>query len=335
MPTCAATVRIVRDFDEPSLGVVPWTRLLRRGDTDTVFLTWTWQRVWWEVFGRGQLLLVVAERQGEPVALAPLFCDGGMVFFVGSGGSDYLDFIGDTSEAGVLESLLDAARSEAHGFVGFRFYHVPNRSQTGERLEQAADALGLNLFDEGASPTPVLDMHDPAGAVAAASKKSLLRHQRSLAKSGALQTAHIREAAAIRPHLDGFFQQHIDRWAATSTPSLFQDPAWRTFYIRLTEAAGDVSWLRFTRVEWNERPIAYHFGFYYHDEYLWYKPTFDIELARQSPGEVLLRQLLLAAIEEEARAFDFGLGDESFKLRFATHIRHVRTWGLYPLEGIV
>ena len=334
MTVFSATARVVCNFNDPAVASDRWTTLLRHGETDTVFLTWTWQRVWWEVFGRGQLLLVVVEREGEPIAITPLFRDGGMVFFVSSGGSDYLEFIGDTSEEGVLEAILDAARSEAEGFVGFRFYHLPDRSQTGKRLQRAAAAFGLACFDEGELAAPVLEIQDPADALAAASKKSLLRHERGLAKSGALYTTHICEPGAVREHLNAFFQQHIDRWAATSSPSLFQDAAWRTFYTRLTEATDDVPWLRFTRVDWNERLIAFHFGFYYRGEYLWYKPTFDIALARQSPGEVLLRQLLLAAIDEGARAFDFGLGEESFKLRFATHVRHVRTWGLYPPEVV-
>jgi len=42
-----------------------WARLPRESDTDVVFLTWQWQRVWWECFRREQLLLIVAEA-GEP-----------------------------------------------------------------------------------------------------------------------------------------------------------------------------------------------------------------------------------------------------------------------------
>ena len=85
------------------------------------------------------------------------------------------------------------------------------------------------------------------------------------------------------------------------------------------------------RVEWNGQPLAFHFGMNYRGSYLWYKPSFAIELARHSPGEVLLRQLLLTAIEENARVFDFGIGDEAFKYRFATEINRIRTWGLYPV----
>jgi CelD/BcsL family acetyltransferase involved in cellulose biosynthesis len=83
-------------------------------------------------------------------------------------------------------------------------------------------------------------------------------------------------------------------------------------------------------VDLNGKPVAFHLGFCYRGEYMWYKPTFDVELARSSPGEVLLRQLLLAALEEGANVFDFGLGDEAFKARFATQVNSVRNWGLYP-----
>ena len=67
-----------------------------------------WQTAWWECFGRGQLLLLGAEINRELVALAPLFTQERMVYLVGSGGSDYLDLIGDTSRPGVVAALRAA-----------------------------------------------------------------------------------------------------------------------------------------------------------------------------------------------------------------------------------
>ena len=34
--------------------------------------------------------------------------------------------------------------------------------------------------------------------------------------------------------------------------------------------------------------------------------------------------------EEHADCFDFGIGDEAYKYRFATRVPHLHTWGLYP-----
>lgn len=327
------TVWQLDGFDDPRLGPDEWSGLLARGDTDTVFLTWHWQRAWWECFGRGRLQLLAAERDGQVVAIAPLFSEAGMVFFVGSGGSDYLDFVGDIGDPGMLEGILTVARRQVTGFVGLRFYHVPDRSRTGERLASAAERLGLICHDEGDLVAPALSLvDDPEVAEAATRKKSLVRHERFFLRNGELRTCHLCNGDQIRPHLQEFFQQHISRWQETPYPSLFLDADQRRFYERLTEIAAATGWLRFTRLDWDGQPIAFHFGSCYRGSYLWYKPSFDIALARRSPGEVLLRHLLLAALDEGAHTFDFGLGDEPFKRRFATHAERVRTWGLYPPE---
>ncbi|HMP81820.1 MAG TPA: GNAT family N-acetyltransferase [Verrucomicrobiota bacterium] len=333
--TATITTRVLSGFDDPSFGPTQWERLLATGPTNAVFLTHEWQSAWWKAFGRGELLLIAVERDGEIVALAPLFTEAGMVYFVGSGGSDYLDFIGDISEPEVLDALLLAARERVAGFLGFVFYHVPDKSPTGRLLNEAAARLGLRIFDEGDQSAPTLEFTaDKSNAVAAANKKSLVRHEKFFARDGTLKVQHFRTSAEMLPHLDEFFEQHIARWASTPSPSLFNDPAQRNFYRLLTETAADAGWLRFTRVQWQVRAIAFHFGFSRRGDFMWYKPSFAVDLARHSPGEVLLRQLLFAAIEEGAREFDFGLGDEAFKSRFATKVNRVRNWGLYPPAAV-
>jgi CelD/BcsL family acetyltransferase involved in cellulose biosynthesis len=318
-------------FDDPRLQASAWNLLVEQGPSPVVFLAWHWQRSWWEAFGRGKLLLVAAQRAGRLIALAPLFLDGRMIFFVGSGGSDYLDFLGDIKDVEVLASLLDSARAQAPEFLGFRFYHVLDESPTGRQLRAVASRLNLLCDEEGELPAPVLDLRSRSEAAGEAmSKKSLLRHEKFFQREGGLAVRHFRSPREILPELDRFFDQHIRRWDATPHPSLFKDETQRRFYERLAHRADEAGWLRFTRIDWNGRPIAFHFGMCYHGRYLWYKPSFEIELARRSPGEVLLRQLLLAAVEEGAHTFDFGLGDEAFKRRFASRVPLVRTWGLYP-----
>ena len=322
-------------FDDPRLSRAAWDALVARSASDVVFLTWAWQSAWWEVFGRGELLLIAAEQDGAVVALAPLFTEAGMIYPVGSGGSDYLDFSGDTSEPGMLVALLDHARQCVKDFIGFVFYHLPEASANSARLAAAAAKLGVSIFEEGDQPAPAMDLRgQPELAQEATRKKSLVRHEKFFARDDALRVFHARTAAEILPHLDDFFAQHRARWADTPSPSLFCDDAQQRFYRRVTELASGDGWLRFTRVEWNGRPIAYHFGFCFHGSFLWYKPSYDVALAKHSPGEVLLRQLLLVAIAEGAHLFDFGLGDEAFKARFATHVRRVKNFGLYAPEKI-
>lgn len=307
-----------------------WEELLQRSSTRTVFQTVQWQDAWWQAYGRGQRLYVSVEQGSRLLALAPLFAADRMAFFVGSGGSDYLNFLGDVGDPEVLTAILETVRLAIPDFIGCHFYHVPDDSGTSLSLRRAASQLGWDCYEEAVQVAPALQIADaPEAAAAASRKKSLLRKERYFDRAGTLEVIHLNRGDAIRPHLEEFFEQHRRRWAETKWPSLFCDPAHCDFYRRLTEQRG-VDWLRFTRIESNCRPVAFHFGFCYSGTFLWYKPSFAIDLARHSPGEVLLRQLLLRAIAERVELFDFGLGDEAFKDRFATVTRTVRNWGVYP-----
>ena len=223
-----------------------------------------------------------------------------MVCFNGAGyfEVDNLDFIGDTGDPAVLDALLETAREQAPGFLGFRFDFVPDSTGTGARLQAAAERLGLACYEEWDLPAPLLDLAgQPEAALAATQRKHALRHERFFRREGTLEVTHLRAGSAIWPHLEEFFQQHIARWEGTASPSPFREEKRRRLYERLTQVAGDTGWLRFTRVDWNGHPIAFHYGFCYRGRYFWNIPSFAIDLARRSPGQVLLRQLLLAAIE--------------------------------------
>jgi CelD/BcsL family acetyltransferase involved in cellulose biosynthesis/aminoglycoside phosphotransferase (APT) family kinase protein len=332
----SVTARLLAGFDDPAASPARWNALLASSDSgsNVVFLTWEWLSAWWATLGQAhgdRLLLLAAERDGVPLAFAPLYAARRMIYFLGSGSADYLDFVGDVSDPEVLDAILVTARAHTPGCVGFRFYAVLDSSPTGEHLQAAARRLGFACYQEGGVwPAPSVALRPADSALASTRKKSLLRHERAFERDGGLEVSHLRSGEAIRPHLDAFFQQHVERWAATPYPSVFEEPAQRAFVERLMRTAAESGWLRFMRLDWQGRPIAFHFGFCYADSYLWYKPSFAIDLARRSPGEVLLRRLLLTALDEGAGELDFGMGDEAFKLRFATHTRHLRSWALYP-----
>jgi CelD/BcsL family acetyltransferase involved in cellulose biosynthesis len=323
--------RILSGFDDPVFGREAWNGLLERSGSDSIYLTWEFQRAWWETLGRGELLLILAERGGRPVALAPFYCESGMVYFVGSAfESDYLGFVGDVAAPAVLDALLEAARRSAPGFLGFELYFLPDRSGAGEQLRQAARRLGLSCYEEEEMTAPALDLAGrPDLALAAAHRPKLAKLERAYRREGCLVVQHLREATEIRPHLDEFVEQHIARWSGTENPSRFLYPKARRLIERFTELAAPTGWLRFTRLEWQGRAIAFHYGYCHRGRYYWGIPSFAVDLARRSPGQLLLRQLLLAAIEEGARCFDFGTGAQEFKMRFASQVDRVRTWGLY------
>lgn len=333
MKTSGIQTYRLNGFDDSRCGRSRWNELVKQSDTHAVFLTWEWQRAWWDSFERSGLLIIGAEKNGELVAIAPLFSEAGMVYFIGSGGSDYLDFIGDISDEEVLDSLLRAAIECVDDFAGFLFYHVLENSHTGKRLEGCGTRLGLTMASERGMAAPFMNLSDQADIVRLAlDNKRVLQVQRWLEREAPLTIERLSDGVAIQAHLDQLMQQHIDRWASTPYQSQFLQVRERTFLSSLTNLAANQGWLRFTRILWKGDAIACHFGFCYEGSYFCYKPTFDVRHARRSPGQVLIRHLILTAMDEGAHTFDFGLGDEPYKDRYATGRRYVNNWGLYPSD---
>jgi CelD/BcsL family acetyltransferase involved in cellulose biosynthesis len=121
--------------------------------------------------------------------------------------------------------------------------------------------------------------------------------------------------------VDRFFAQHIARWSDTATPSLFVDPRNQQFYRELARELSRRRWLLCTVVEFDDEPVAFHYGFDYNGAVLWYKPSFNRRYARMSPGLVLVRHLIGYAIQESRHELDFTIGDEPFKGRFTNTTR--------------
>ena len=79
-------VQVAHDFDT-ALGATgagdalvttqEWDTLMGAASSDVVFLTWQWQRIWWQHFGASDNctlhLLVIRDERGALQGIAPLF----------------------------------------------------------------------------------------------------------------------------------------------------------------------------------------------------------------------------------------------------------------------
>lgn len=311
-----------------------WNAVVEQSPNASVFQTFEWHRCWWDAFGGDEELFVFLAFVGfRLVGIAPMMigrCDpcgpaGRAIQFIGSGNhaSDYCDFIVDREFPEALEMLLgqicSARRSCPTIYLSHFRRHSPFRNLTLEFFRQRG--LGASCETQDAAPTRILGDLDADRN--AANKKSLRRHMRFYQKNGELQFHRPESAAETLAWLDAFFEQHKARRALTESPSQFHDPAQRNFYARLVRELAPQGWLRFEVVLFNGDPIAFHLGFEYRGCFLWYKPTFDARHASRSPGEVLVKFLLEDAIKRRLREFDFTVGSEPFKYRFANEIRHV------------
>ncbi len=69
-----------------------------------------------------------------------------------------------------------------------------------------------------------------------------------------------------------------------------------------------------------DRLVAAHLGLRSATVWHWWFPSYDAELSKYSPGLLMLLKLIEHAQQVGCEEFDFGVGEEGFKQRFATGV---------------
>lgn len=322
-------IRIARSFEELGLDEGKWNALVASSSTNSVFQTYQWVRSWADVYGRDRTcLFVVAEGAEGTLGVIPLVVDATpgrprVARFVGDGRADYSDVLAPSGSASLIERMVEALLLD-DGWDGLDLHNIPKASPTSTAIEATCSRHGVPaIVDADAICSALLIEGREDGALRVLTKPSLRRRRSYFARTGGLSVRHLTTVEDVLPLLDAFFDQHVRRWAGSSTPSLFTNEQNRQFYRTLTRRLADTPWLLFTSIEQSGRPIAMHYGFDYDGVVTWYKPSFEPAVARHSPGLALLGELIDYSISNRRRELDFTWGDEPFKARFTNHIRHI------------
>jgi len=319
-------IRTLTSFDDPALGAERWDRLLA-GETESVFLTHAWQRLWWQTMGERGLMIVLAERGGEPFALAPLFAASGVLLPIGSGNADSLDVIGHPDEQ-ALAAMLGEARDALPEFAGIELYHLPANSPTRALLPGVAARLGLELQSEEEEGAPYADLHDAEVVERLVSRRSVRKEE---ARMDRVSPLRVRTAAAgeLDDLLDLFLRQHGARWRAAGQAS-FDTPRSRDLVRTVVENGQRDGWARLTVLEWRDAAAAIDISLIRGTTQLSWLVSRDPSIHDYSPGRVLGAHVVRAAVEAGMRRLDFGLGEEGHKLRDTSGVTPIANWFMYP-----
>jgi CelD/BcsL family acetyltransferase involved in cellulose biosynthesis len=265
--------------------------------------------------------IVARDEAGAPQALLPLglFAFGPLrvAQFLGAKHSNYNLglFRGDRSfSAPDLRALLRAAASTPRGPHLYRFINLPlnwrgapNPLALLDARPAASRAYATRLLADGEALL--------AARLSADSRKKLRRKERLLVEKG--EVRHIR--AASPQQAAAFLAAFL---AHKKGSALEPDDADKAFYRALAGHAGDASSVEFHALTQGERIVATlcagRCGGRLQGLFISYDP--DPEIARASPGELLLRQVLLDACARGLTAFDLGVGDARYKTTFCDEI---------------
>ena len=294
-----------------------------RGDWETLFAdapasayqSFGFARDWFETFGRARGLepMIVVARQtagARPLALLGLCVSriGPLRIAQFLGGKESNFNLGlFAAEARLDAPAIRALLRRAARAVGVDLYRLANQPQA---FEGVANPLAL----PGAAPSPSFAYGTSLPATSSAldarfsgdARKKLRKKQARLEKMGALVFEHRAEGARGREILEALLAQKAERLQDAS----FDNGAMRDFVLGRCGGALEAHALTL-----DGRIIATYAGFTHRGRFSAMLNSFasDEEIARSSPGDLLLHSLLRDLIARGVGRFDLGVGEARYK----------------------
>lgn len=331
---------LIRDISEIDITETEWNRTVSMSTTNTIFQTYQWFHAWWKVFGgHHKLFFISVYDKDRLVGFSPLMIsahkiNGNVLRFVGYDKSDYSDFILIDKKEETLCKIFETIANYKKEWDSIILNNVPENSSTSESIKKICEYHKFKTIYDNSTICPALLIKGHEQFAARISNKySLRRRCNYFQKNGRIRFYNVQSEEEAKKYLPLFFEQHIKRWSMTKFPSLFINHRNRAFYEELMSAIIHRGWLLFSVVEFNEQPIAFHYGFHYNSKLIWYKPSFDISYASHSPGKVLLQHLIKYLIESGLHELDFTIGDDPFKRHFTNINRKNIRMAIYRSSG--
>ena len=305
-----------------------WNELLKESISDTPFLRYEYQQLWWQHRGGGewknaQLVLVAAQEGGKLIGIAPLFIAEyeGKPCLLLNGSieiSDYLDVIVRKDDhAQFVSGLLDfLASTLADNWSSLDWYNLPDDSPTLAVLKAEAEKRGWTHLEEVYRPTPRIalngDFDEYLSRVEKKQRHEIRRKMRRAAESGRVRFYIVPKDADIEPELESFFHLMIQE----PNKALFLQDVMRDQMSTSLRAAHDYGYLWLAFLEVDGVKAAASLNFDYKNKLWGYNSGVSRDFMELSPGWVLMSHVIQWCCENGRSEFDFMRGDEDYKYRF-------------------
>ena len=309
-----------------------WDGLLERCSTPTPFLTWQWQKLWWNCWKQNRHLriITVEGENGRLCGIAPLYEEKGnrtrKLMLLGSSDlCDYLDCIIATGEEeNFYRTILSYLAASSPEPITLNFNSLQAQSPTIPFFQRASDRDGYAVDFQREDTAPGLDL--PADFelyLKMLSKKDRHEMRRKRRKAEQEQEIAFRsitdhsQVMDILPHFLTLFRK------SAKTKNDFLTPERECFFQSVAEEFSRRGWLEIFSLSFDSREVAYLFCFHYNGTRYLYNAAYDLDYSSLSPGIVIITYCLEDAISRGINRFDFLRGDETYKYRFGAQDHHL------------
>ena len=308
------------------------------------FSTYEFLRAWWEAYGGGNgrelFFLTCRVPDGDIVAVAPLFREIELRRRV-------LRLVGDTSDDVDGFDFLAANGFELHAVAAWGHWLAARRNEwstlelnsvpTGSRL--LADFRAVCRSEGFASREVTIshrmiqlpsDWEQYRQGLSSKMRFSISHQMRVAEKKWHPSLRLCQSEAEALQWLTLLAKWQDVRWSSRGLQGKFGWDRRRLFYERFVIGLLRIGDLRFWALVANDQVLAVELGCRFRGRYVGIHPAFDPALVSYSPGVVLRAMILQHLMREGMERYDFGAGDEKYKLRWANERKTFSNFSCAP-----
>lgn len=324
-------------FEDPHQALAAWEELENVASA-SAYQTRRWLLPWIETVGRPAgvcpMIVVAHAKNGSPVALFPFgIVQSGrlrLVHFLG--GRDSNTNLGllrpgvqfDTADiVSLFRAAAVKARLKPDAFV------LSNQPETWEGLPNP-----LSILKNQRSPS---ECHSAtlgpngeafvAERLSADARKKLRKKRKKLAEWGPVLHVVARTPEEVLRIIDAFFAQKLERFRQKNISSNFENDESREFLTAacLSGLESGSPAIELHALKAGDRIVAVYAGTPHRGRFHAMINSFDPdpEIARTSPGDLLLMSMMEMMCNREYKAFDLGIGEARYKSSWCDRSEHL------------
>jgi CelD/BcsL family acetyltransferase involved in cellulose biosynthesis len=285
--------------------------------------------IWLDTIGKASRIepcfVVVRDAEGRPVLFLPLIIETKfnvrLLRFMDCGVADY--------NAPIVAADRTLSRQEFHEVWADVLARLPSFDVIDLRKIASDVAGALNpltyldctSFGDSGHAIVLARLRDRTDTrrTEARLRRKLQNYAKGLSQIGEPRFIANPEAAEAARVAERLLELKRRKYQRTSTPDFLAAPGVERFYREMMSPARLGTNSHLSALTVGDTVASAHLGFIGRGRFYYIFPAYDTDFGRHRVGHLLLQQLIDQSVAQDFEAFDLGVGDASYKNKWATH----------------
>ena len=322
-------IRSIKRYEDFCALKEKWQCLFGQIAEKNIFLSWQWFDLCWRHYSEeAKPLIVIVEDDERVIAIAPLMnTSRGMRsfgrkligFLDANDNADYRDFLVSKGEEKSIELVFDYLLKKKR-WAKIDLKRICGSSPNAEAIRGVCAGIDRPYVYRTNCVSPRVQIkgtwEDYYSGLSKGLRQDIRTSINKFAKSGHL-CFEVADKETLQVYLDELFHMHGKRQRGKAGISVFEGEQNQAFFRDVVGTFTNLGLCEISVLKIDEKIISAVLGLTFNDTYYYWIPSFDPGYVKYSPGKLHLYYLMQSCFQHGFKLFDFMIGDEAYKLRWA------------------